>query len=171
MLPADFTDTIDTWIKALEGYDLTQLCAKPSSGSWSLGQLYLHLIADTNYYIGQIKICMATNDHMDEEASPTAKAMLLADAFPDAAIEGDPSNAAIPQPAGKEQLLDSLLAIKAEMHAIALSIAGSFYKGKTKHPGLNYFSAGEWFQFAGMHFRHHLRQKKRIDDFLKKSSY
>ena len=41
------------------------------------------------------------------------------------------------------------------------------YKGKTKHPGLGYFSAEEWLQFAEMHFRHHLRQKKRIDEFLK----
>ena len=27
--------------------------------------------------------------------------------------------------------------------------------GKTKHPGLNYFTAKEWLQFAEMHLRHH----------------
>jgi hypothetical protein len=46
-------------------------------------------------------------------------------------------------------------------------ISKTLFKGKTKHPGLNYFTAKEWLQFAGMHLRHHLKQKKRIDDFLK----
>jgi hypothetical protein len=35
---------------------------------------------------------------------------------------------------------------------------------KNKHPGLDYFNANEWLQFAEMHLRHHLRQKKRIDN-------
>jgi hypothetical protein len=39
---------------------------------------------------------------------------------------------------------------------------------ETQHPGLYHFSANEWYQFAEMHFRHHVRQKKRIDDYLKK---
>jgi len=51
------------------------------------------------------------------------------------------------------------------MKQAALLISKSNHKGKTKHPGLNYFSADEWFRFAEMHFRHHERQKKRIDDF------
>jgi hypothetical protein len=40
--------------------------------------------------------------------------------------------------------------------------------GKTKHPGSNYFTAKEWLQFAEIHLRHHLKQKKRIDDFFEK---
>jgi hypothetical protein len=38
--------------------------------------------------------------------------------------------------------------------------------GKTRHPGLLYFSALEWLRFAEMHMRHHFRQKKRIDEAL-----
>ncbi|MDB5279911.1 MAG: DinB family protein [Ferruginibacter sp.] len=53
------------------------------------------------------------------------------------------------------------------MNDLAARIAASKFKGKTKHPGLDYFSATEWLQFVDIHFRHHLRQKKRIDDFLK----
>jgi hypothetical protein len=39
--------------------------------------------------------------------------------------------------------------------------------GKSRHPGLGYFNAGEWLRFIEMHMRHHLRQKERIDAFLK----
>jgi len=42
----------------------------------------------------------------------------------------------------------------------------SSFHGKSKHPGLGFFSASEWFQFAEMHLRHHLKQKERIDRFL-----
>lgn len=38
---------------------------------------------------------------------------------------------------------------------------------KVAHPALGYLNAKEWFAFIEMHFRHHLRQKKRIDSFLR----
>lgn len=77
-------------------------------------------------------------------------------------IEGAPSNALIPQPESKERLVNDLLKIKEEMNDLAAQIATSKFKGKTKHPGLNYFSAEEWLRFTDIHFRHHLRQKKRL---------
>ena len=167
MLIENFNRTIDSWIKALEHYNFTQLCTKPSANSWSLGQVYIHLIEDTKYYIEQIKICITTNDHVNEEASINARKMLLDNDFPDAILEGNPANAYVPQPASKEQLVSSLAGIKNEMNNLYRMALKSPFNGKTKHPGLNYFSAGEWLQFADMHFRHHLRQKRRIDHFLK----
>jgi hypothetical protein len=169
MLLNNFNNTIDLWIDALEQYTFRQLCARPATGSWSMGQLYTHLIDDTNYYIEQIKICLATNDNANEEASPFAKMLFLNNCFPDTIIEGSPSNALILQPASKKVLVDGLLNIKAEISTLCTLISTSKFKGKTKHPGLSYFSAREWLQFADIHFRHHLRQKQKIDDFLKTS--
>jgi hypothetical protein len=45
-------------------------------------------------------------------------------------------------------------------------ISASSVQGKAMHPGLHYLSAREWLQFSEMHFRHHLRQKERLDAFL-----
>jgi hypothetical protein len=162
-----FNLAIDFWIGSVKQYNLSQLCAKPP-GSWSMGQLYGHLIADTGFYIEQIKSCFNNQDHITEEASPAAQTMFLNNAFPDMIIEGAPSNAYIMQPGSKEQLEKDLLNLKKEMNRLGVLIAQSIERGKTKHPGLGYFSAEEWLQFAGMHFRHHLRQKKRIDDILEK---
>jgi hypothetical protein len=55
------------------------------------------------------------------------------------------------------------------MRELARQIPASPFKGRTRHPGLGYFDAAEWFRFAGMHFRHHARQKKRIDEFLQQT--
>jgi len=170
MLIDDFNHIIDVWITALEQYGFTRLCAKPSPESWSTGQVYMHLVDDTNYYIEQIKICISSNDNAMEDASPVARTMFRNNAFPDEIIEGAPDNAFIPQPESKQQLMRYLRKLKEDMNTIEILISKSPFQGKTKHPGFNYFNANEWLQLAEMHFRHHLRQKKRIDNYLKISN-
>jgi DinB superfamily len=170
MLNKDFNQTPDNWIKELEKYSFAQLLAKPSPISWSLGQLYMHLIGATGYFVKQIKICTSNNDNINEEAFDNAKIMFRNDDFPDALLEGPPSNAKTPQPLSKEQLVTELTHLKNEIKNAEALISASQFKGKTKHFGLGYFTANEWLQFAEMHFRHHLRQKKRLDDFLKENS-
>ena len=161
-----FDHTIDYWIDALDQYNQTQLSTKPSAESWSLGQLYLHLINDTKFYIEQIRTCLHTNENSTGQMMPFAKSIFQQNGFPDEVIQGAPSNATIPQPENKIQLVLSLQKLKDEMHILTEQMATTPFTGKTKHPGLGYFSAGEWYQFAEMHFRHHLRQKNRLDNFL-----
>lgn len=162
-----FHDTIEFWIQELDHYEYSQLCTKPSPTAWSLGQVAMHLIENTQYFFDEIKICINTNDNFDKHASAAATIMFSNNDFPDERIEGPPSNQNTPQPESKEQLLRDLTDLKNEIRHMETLISTSHFKGKTKHPGLHYFSASEWFQFAEMHFRHHLRQKKRIEDFLK----
>jgi hypothetical protein len=51
MLIDYFNLIIDYWIDELDHYTFEQICRKPSPEGWSLGQLYMHLIENTNYYI------------------------------------------------------------------------------------------------------------------------
>jgi hypothetical protein len=162
----NFNRTITIWIRALEGYDYHQLTAKPSPASWSIGQVYMHLLGDTSYYIEQIRVCVTNNDQASEQPTPAGKIMLLNNDFPDKILEGAPSNASMAQPESKGQLMANMLNLKTAMNSAAALISESPFHGKTQHPGLGYFSANEWLQFADMHLRHHLRQKKRIDEFL-----
>jgi hypothetical protein len=171
MLMEAFNQTIDAWIKESKRYNFTQLSAKPSATSWSLGQLYMHLIQSTHFFIKQIKICTANNDNVHEEAFNNAKVMFLNNEFPDMLLEGPPSNATTQQPVSKEHLVIELEQLKDELNKAEALISASQYRGKTRHFGLGYFTANEWLQFAEMHFRHHLRQKKRLDDFLKEYSH
>lgn len=167
MLTNDFNSSIDHWIVWLQEASFNTLCIKPKAAAWSMGQLYLHLINDTCYYIEQIKICLDTNDNKQKEAKPFARQLFLNNGFPDELIKEAPSNALIPQPESKEQLMQAMTWIKIEMNHLAEQIAKSHFTGKTRHPGLGYFNAAEWFRFAEIHLRHHFRQKKRLDAFLK----
>ena len=113
-----FNTTLAIWIKELDRYHLQQLCAKPSAKSWSLGQLYLHLLADTHFFIDQIRICISTNDHENDTSSPMAKMMFRNNDFPDEQLSGAPSNSLIPQPTSKEELITQLENLKTEMNEI-----------------------------------------------------
>ena len=126
MLIENFNRTIDTWIEALERYDYTQLTTKPFPTSWSIGQVYMHLLDDTSYYIEQIQLCVTNNDHASDEATPAGKNMLSNNDFPDEMLEGSPSNAYMPQPESKEQLMRDILNLKAAMrHAANLDFRKS----------------------------------------------
>ena len=160
---------IDTWIKALDEYNVIQLTAKPSETSWSIGQLYMHLIQATNYFIKQLHACATSSDNADGEPQPDARLMFMNNDFPDVRLDGPPSNAVTPQPTGKQQLIDGLTKLKVELGKAERLISQTSFKGKAKHFALGYFTAAQWLQFAEMHFRHHLRQKKRLDMFLQQS--
>lgn len=166
MIKEDFIATIDTWIDDLDHYDFGQLCTQPTINSWSIGQVYIHLIEATEYFFEQIPICLSSDDNADKEMSPKAKSMFESNEFPNMMIEGPKSNDDTCQPYSRDEILSSFEVMKASVIDMDKLISNGPFNGKTKHPGLGYFSAMEWFQFAEMHFRHHLRQKSRVEAFL-----
>lgn len=162
-----FNATIGKWIGYLDNYSLETLCRRPQTGAWSLGQVYVHIIEDTWFFVEQIKACLQLNDaNSEKEMHKNAKAMFEKNAFPDMALENPNNDPDLRQPQSKDELLQGLIAIKQEVNQLAASAVFQHSTGKTQHPGLLFFNATEWLQFAEMHMRHHLRQKKRIDDIL-----
>jgi DinB family protein len=164
---ADLDQAVDMWMRELQGYSFSQLTAKPSPSSWSVGQIYIHLISATHYFIKQIHSCTSHNENSDKDADPPAKSMFDNNDFPDQLIDGPPSNAVTRQPESKDQIIAGLIKLKEGLKKAAELAQQNQFTGKTKHFGLGFFTAAEWLQFAEMHMRHHLRQKKRLDAFLK----
>jgi hypothetical protein len=166
MTASDFRHTIDVWINGLEAYDFETLIIQPGPGRWSVGQVYMHILDEADFQLEQITACLSSNAHADGEASREAKKMFEKNSFPNLLIEGPPSNAFVQQPESKEHIMQRLLELEQRVDAVDARISASPVQGKAMHPGLHYLSAREWFQFSEMHFRHHLRQKARLDAFL-----
>lgn len=166
ILTRQFNETIGKWIGWLRDYSFEMLCREPEPASWSLGQVYVHIIDNTKYFVEQVKECSLNNVNGEKDMHEHAKAMFRNNAFPDMLIEGPPSNLNVRQPQSKEELLQGLLLIKQDADKLMAVLNFSVPGGKTRHPGLLYFNALEWLQFADMHMRHHFRQKKRIDELL-----
>jgi hypothetical protein len=171
MLIDDFNHTINTWINALDQYDAGQLLARPDPGSWSIGQVFMHLVSETQHYFGQIDICLRSDLHSSDEMKERARAMFAQNALPDMLIKGNPVTAEnLQQPAGKQELLNDMLSLKRQMNVLWQRMQTEKGRGRTAHPGLGYFNALDWFRFAEMHMRHHLRQKNRIDIYHHKNT-
>jgi len=161
--------TIDIWEKQLNRYTIEQLHMKPAKDRWSLGQVYIHLIENTmGYNFKQIEICISSDQHKDEKKHPRWEKYFSENRFPAARIKTDPAGIGEPpQPKSIQQVKQRLVRVKKSMIEYEKKISQSKFNGKVKHPGLLYLDAAEWFQFVELHFRHHLKQKKRIDEYLR----
>jgi len=162
----DFNQTMNAWIDKLENYSIGDLAFREGPEKWSLGQLYMHLITETDFYIAQVNTCTACDDNAAETIGDSGKELLLANTFPDADLTGPPSNDLLPQPESKQDLALSLMNSKAAMNAAFIMVQQSPFAGKTRHPGLGYMCAAEWLQFANLHLRHHFRQQQKIERAL-----
>lgn len=161
-----FNETIDKWIGSLDNYSLEMLCRQPQPGSWSLGQVYIHIIEDTTWMVEQMRACLLTTANNEKQMHEDARTMFRNNEFPDRQLTGPSTGASMRLPEAKEELLRGLTTIKDKVNQLYFASDPSASRGKTLHPGLQYFNAEEWLQFSEMHMRHHLRQKKRIDDKL-----
>jgi hypothetical protein len=163
---SQFNETIEKWIVYLDDYTLEMLCRRPQIESWSLGQVYIHIIGDTKYYIEQIKASLSDNMNSEKEMHEDAKAIFRNNGFPDIPLENPSNDLNLRQPQSKDELLQGLASIKDEINKLYFMFDFEKSSGKTEHPGFRFFNALEWLQLAEMHMRHHFRQKKRIDDIL-----
>lgn len=160
-----FEETIQLWIDSVDDYTIDMLLQKPGDGSWALGQVFMHIIDDTGYFAEQIKLALATNENANKSMHEDALAIFENGGFPDMKIVNSTAGQP-PQPSNVQTIKDGFNAIKQEINMLCASHNLDNATGKTRHPGLLYFSALEWLRFAEMHMRHHFRQKKRIDEAL-----
>jgi hypothetical protein len=166
-MASPINNTIDIWINALRSYELDTLQAKPDKNSWSLGQVYMHILADTNFYIEQIEYCLTHNENQSEQMTDFAVALFSNNEFPDIKIKGDASaSETMPQPTNKNDVTYQMILLRDQLNLLSARVSSTSSVGKTKHPGLGYFNAQEWLRFSEIHMRHHLRQKRRIEQAL-----
>ncbi|PSL23052.1 DinB family protein [Chitinophaga ginsengisoli] len=162
-----FNDTIQQWIDQLSNYSIEMLRQRPQTDAWSLGQVYVHIIEDTTFYLEQMQAALASkNCNAERSMRSRARTMFDNNEFPDMVLENPFNDINLEQPQSKDELSRGLISIKDEVNRLFHDIDLSTAKGKTEHPGFAFFDAFEWLHFAEMHMRHHLRQKRRIDEKL-----
>lgn len=163
----EFLSALSLYKESLSKYTIDQLHQKRDIESWSLGQLYMHLLDDTNWYFDQIEIALKDNDHQFKPTSEKATQILVAGSFGEERIKGDPQAAVnVPQPISTDFLRREFELLENRAKTLWEKVRDN-PPGKSTHPGLGYFNSLQWFQFAELHLRHHLKQKNRIEEGLK----
>lgn len=160
--------SIMLWENSLQNYTEDFFRQKPDDDGWTIGQLYAHLVNGTlKFHIGQIEACNSSNENENETKSLPGKLIFFINSFPPLKIKVPPSETYTPkQPENKEEIIQGIKTLRTRLQKTVDEIDSSKYKGKTKHPAFGYMSANEWFRLIEMHFRHHLKQKVRLEKFL-----
>ncbi|PKL83834.1 MAG: hypothetical protein CVV24_02900 [Ignavibacteriae bacterium HGW-Ignavibacteriae-3] len=160
---------LEKWESSLDNYSDSDLLKKPAADSWSIGQLYSHLVYGTiRYHLKQIELCLSKDDNRDQKKTGAGAFCFLINGFPPVKIKVPPSKEYTPaQPENKQEIKNGFVKLKQILENYSPGI-GKKESGKVKHPALGFLSAAEWYQLIEMHFRHHLRQKKKLDQIIKR---
>jgi len=165
-----FETTANTWLNAVDKYSPAEFAQKPSDGEWSIGQVYHHIIyAHNNLIQKRLKDCInGTGKDTLQMKNFAGKLVFLMNALPPLRFKMPAKVAIEPlQPESKEWVKTSILEMIQSMKELAALLEKTKVIQKAKHPAFSYLTADEWYQFCEIHLRHHLRQKARIDKFLK----
>lgn len=164
-----FEKTARLWLVDLNKYTDEQFARKPSETQWSIGQVYYHLVVGTRNF--HLRACKRGLEHRGEvtEGGKTlaGKIVFLLGSFLPVKIHVPPSPEYTPkQPESRAEMREGLLKLIETMRALAPQIDHASPVQKWKHPALGMLNAVEWYRLIEIHFRHHLRQKARLDKFL-----
>lgn len=164
-----FESLVQIWQRGFAKYNEEQFLRKPGEHEWSIGQVYIHLIQSAKFFhLKQIEQCTAQQGTVTNgEKKMPGKISFMLGMFLPVRIKVPPSpQYTPPQPKNKEEVAAKLRAIIVEVKNIIPIVERASPKNKTAHPALGYLNASEWYQLIRMHYRHHLRQKARLDKFL-----
>jgi hypothetical protein len=166
---SQFEKTAEIWLTSLSQYSEEQFAKKPDANSWSIGQVYSHLVNGTRrYQLQQVVQCLETRPTAGNlQKKLPGKLVFLLRSFPPMRVKVPPSETYTPkQPQNIEAIRIGLEELIIIMQATERKLSSASETSKTSHPAFGFLNAREWFQLIEMHFRHHLHQKKRLDSFL-----
>ncbi|AEI41728.1 DinB family protein [Paenibacillus mucilaginosus] len=163
----NYEELILTYQSELSLYSPEQLRCIPAPGGWSLCQLYDHLILTTLDYLVQVELCAAAAEERPQGKTEAGEQVFGLGGFPPVKIrlpdgpENTPCNTH-----SQESLMRGLDEVLQSMRAWEKKIDTINPHHKVKHDGFGWLNAQEWFELAGMHFRHHLRQLREIEGLI-----
>lgn len=167
MIIDQFNQTIDFWIEELNRFEYHDLIIKPDSKTWSIGQLYEHLIEDSQWYLEQAEKTLGNQEHAYKPTSEQAKVLFGRGSFENIRIVGDPNSSEnVKQPISHYQLKADMEKLKENTNELWVRLQSTLISGKSEHPGFGFLDGYEWIRFSEMHLRHHLRQKERLEKML-----
>ncbi|QJD85431.1 DinB family protein [Cohnella herbarum] len=164
-------ETVDYYLEQLEGIAEEPLSRKPSEEEWSIGQLYVHLIQSSRFMnLRHIGLCQEGNDPAIVVGGVKNEAgfeVFRNSGFSDVKIHVPPSPQYTPkQPDGKAELNEGMRALVLSMKEIEPKLQEIPPEHTVLHPRLGALNAEEWFKMVEIHFGHHLKQLRRLQQFI-----
>jgi DinB superfamily len=160
-------EAIDYWISEFKRYDWNKILMKPGENSWSLGQIGIHLwMSSKGFFFKNAEKCLNKEGvERGKKKKLGAHLIFTFRTLPPVRYEMPAQVSVQPrEPESKEQLIAKLEDVKAQAASYIKRIPDSDPDLKIKHPFLGWLNTTEWITLCNIHFRHHMRQKKRIEE-------
>ena len=165
----EYRKTFTIWLNALDKYSEEQFRRKPSPESWSMGQVYTHLLlGNDHFFLKQVEKCLnKEGTALGGRKTLAGSFISLINGFPPVRAKMPKAVEVVPrQPENIDFIRKKWLNSMALAENMKKRLPGCDLAHKTRHPAFGFLNAEEWFRANEMHLRHHFRQKKRLDKFL-----
>ncbi|MFD0695303.1 DinB family protein [Paenibacillus sp. GCM10027628] len=162
----DSSAIIEQYMRDLDRYSIEQLRFKCKENVWSVGQMYIHVIEVAKEYIGHIETCTkATHEELEGKTEDGTKALAEKE-WPNIRVQlEEPPNATC-NPESKDEIIVGLEQVLEKLAYWAGCVDEANPACKVRHGWFGWLNARDWFEMVGMHSRHHLRQKAKLDEKL-----
>ncbi|WP_168118581.1 DinB family protein [Paenibacillus sp. HB172176] len=157
---------IEQYMRNLDSYSIEQLRFKCKDDIWSVGQMYIHVIEVAKEYIGHIETCSRATDEEPEGKTEDGTKALGENEWPNIRVKLEESPNATRNPESKDEIIAGLEQVLEKLDYWAGCVDETNPACKVRHGWFGWLDAREWFELVGMHSRHHLRQKARLDESL-----
>jgi hypothetical protein len=166
MLKDDSLAMIEQYKQILDEYTIEQLRYKCEEDVWSLGQMYIHVIDVAEEYIGHIQTCaMAAYAEHGGKSEDGTKAF-SEKVWPNVRVKLDEPVNSTRNPETMDEIISGLEQVLKKLEYWAEHVHEANQACKVRHGWFGWLNACEWYEMVGMHSRHHLRQKARLDEKL-----
>ena len=161
-------DVLSKFKQELTTYSPEQLRHIPEAGVWSIGQMYDHLIVVAHEYLDKVSVCSEAKEQGCLEKTPSGKELFNNKGFPPIEIRlPDEMNAPPNNSDSQEELFNRMEKLIQRIEYWEAQVDTIHPERKEKHGGFGWLNAREWLDLVEMHSRHHLRQKEKLERYLK----
>ncbi|MFN3849738.1 MAG: DinB family protein [Spirosomataceae bacterium] len=157
---------VNQYIISLDEYSDPQFSTKRDAETWSLGQMYEHLVLTSNFFfMANVMRCLEQRKgQIGGEKNEWGEKQFKYGGFPPRKFK-IPEVLQGPEPVAKsrDEYKSLLRKVLEDARKLVEPIAQNNGEYKTLHPPFGFLNANEWFYMMEMHFRHHLRQKEELE--------
>jgi hypothetical protein len=162
----DYSAIIEQYMRNLDRYSIEQLRFKCKENVWSVGQMYIHVIEVAKEYIGHIETCTKAIHEEPEGKTEVGTKALAEKEWPNVRVKLEEPPNATSNPESKDEIIVGLEHVLEKLAYWAGCVDEANPACKVRHGWFGWLNARDWFEMVGMHSRHHLRQKARLDEKL-----
>jgi DinB superfamily len=157
---------VNQYISSLDEYSDELFFFKKDEETWSLGQMYEHLVVSSQFFFlaNCVRCLEKRKGQLGGEKNEFGEKLFMKGSFPPIKVK-IPEVLRGPEPVAKSRqeyrpILEKILIDSANLIEAVNNDDGSY---KAIQPAMGWLDAKEWFQLHEMHFRHHLRQKAELE--------